>query len=155
MARAELQRLRADAREGRIRRLYVFRIDRLARSGIRDTLEVVEELRANGVEIVTLADGFSLDGPAADVVLVVMAWAAQAERLATAERIAAARERVEAEGGRWGRPSRVDSATRAQASALHAAGEPVRAIARRLHIPRSTIGRAIAAGRTSQKPTPR
>ena len=56
-----------------------------------------------------MADGFSLDGPAAEVVLAVMAWAAKMERLAIAERISAARERIESEGGRWGRPSRVDA----------------------------------------------
>jgi DNA invertase Pin-like site-specific DNA recombinase len=47
MVRGELVRLREDARAGRVRRLYVFRLDRLTRSGIRDTFELVEELRAN------------------------------------------------------------------------------------------------------------
>jgi DNA invertase Pin-like site-specific DNA recombinase len=142
--RAELQRLRADARAGHFRRLYLFRVDRLARSGIRDTFEIVEELHGHGVEIVTIADGFSLDGPAADVVLAVMAWAAKAERLATAERISAARERIEAEGGRWGRPSRVDRKTRERAAEMKLAGKTVREIARALKVPRSTIGRALA-----------
>jgi DNA invertase Pin-like site-specific DNA recombinase len=43
MARAELHRLRAVAREGCISKLYVFRLDRLTRSGIRDTFELVED----------------------------------------------------------------------------------------------------------------
>src|SRR5438309_8585391 len=55
-------RLRADARAGLLRRLYLFKLDRLTRSGIADTLNVVQELRDSGVEIVTVADGFSLDG---------------------------------------------------------------------------------------------
>jgi DNA invertase Pin-like site-specific DNA recombinase len=82
LARPELDRLRADARAGLIQRLYLFRLDRLTRSGIRDTFEVVEELRAHGCHIVTVADGFDLDGPAAEAVLAVMAWAAKMERLA-------------------------------------------------------------------------
>jgi len=147
LERAELARLRADARAGLVRRLYVFRVDRLARSGIRDTFEVVEELRAAGVELVTVADGFDLAGPAAEVVLAVMAWAAKMERLATSERISAARDRVEAEGGRWGRPSRVDARTRERAAAMAARGRTVREIARDLKVPRSTIARAIAASR--------
>jgi DNA invertase Pin-like site-specific DNA recombinase len=57
LGRPELQRLRADARAGLVQRLYLFRVDRLARSGIRDTFEVIEELRGHGVEIVTVADG--------------------------------------------------------------------------------------------------
>ncbi len=72
IARPELHRLRADARAGRITRLYVYRLDRLARSGIRDTFEVVVDLRAHGVHLVTVADGFDLDGPAAEIVLAVM-----------------------------------------------------------------------------------
>src|SRR5436190_2138981 len=88
--RAELQRLRADVRAGRVRRLFVFRLDRLARSGIRDTFEVIEELRAAGCELVSVADGFDLTGPAAEIVLAVMARAAKMERLAINERIAAA-----------------------------------------------------------------
>jgi DNA invertase Pin-like site-specific DNA recombinase len=44
---------------------------------------------------------------AAAVVIAVVAWAAQMERQALGERISAARARVEAKGGRWGRPSRV------------------------------------------------
>ncbi len=100
--RPELTRLRADARAGLVRRLYVYRLDRLARSGIRDTFEVLEELRAHGVEVVTVADGFDLAGPAAEVVLAVMAWAAKMERLAINERISAARERLRAEGKPWG-----------------------------------------------------
>jgi site-specific DNA recombinase len=81
MARPEIQRLRDDSRAGLLRRLYVFRLDRLTRSGIRDTFELVEQLRGYGVEIVTVADGFDLNGPAAEVVLAVMAWAAKMERL--------------------------------------------------------------------------
>lgn len=150
ISRDELRRLRDDARAGAIRRLYLFRIDRLARSGIRDTFEVVEELRAHGVEIITVADGFSLDGPAAEVVLAVMAWAAKMERLAINERISAARERIEAEGGRWGRPSRVDPTTLAKAATLRAEGRTVRAIAVALKIPRATIARALA---TTAAPT--
>jgi hypothetical protein len=35
-----------------------------------------------------VADGFFLDGPAAEVTLAVMPWAAKMERLATNERVA-------------------------------------------------------------------
>ena len=116
----------------------------MARSGIRDKFEVVEELRGHGVEIVTVADGFSLDGPAAEVVLAVMSWAAKMERLAVGERIAAARERVEAEGRSWGRPKRVDAPTLRKARRLRASGKTVREIAIALKVPKSTIAAALA-----------
>ncbi|MGH7436094.1 MAG: recombinase family protein [Polyangiaceae bacterium] len=146
MARAELQRLLVAARAGELQgvRLYLFRLDRLTRTGIADTLTTLDLLRGHGVDVVSVADGFDLNGPQAEVIVSVMAWAAKMERLAAGERIAAARERIEAQGGRWGRPSRVDRATRARAVELHAAGKSVRDIARALKVPRSTIARAIA-----------
>jgi DNA invertase Pin-like site-specific DNA recombinase len=149
LARPELDRLRADARAGRVRRLYLFRLDRLTRSGIRDTFEVVEELRAHGVEVVSVADGFDLAGPAADVVLAVMAWAAKAERQAINERIAAARERMAAEERPWGRPARMTERQVARARVLAAAGRSVREIAVAMRVPRSTVHRAL-----SQNPAP-
>lgn len=151
IARPELDRLRADARAGHVGQLYLFRLDRLTRSGIRDTFEVVEELRRHGVKIITVADGFDLDGPAAEVVLAVMAWASKMERLAINERIAAARDRMEAEGRAWGRPRRMDDATLARARSMRAEGRSVREVAIALKVPKSTVGRLLAA---SQKVRP-
>jgi len=157
MARAELQRLRADARAGSLRghRLYLFRLDRLTRTGIADTLTTLEELRACGVEVVSVADGFDLTGPSAEIIIAVMAWAAKMENLARAERVSHARDRIEAEGGSWGRPSRVDRATRERAQKLREDGKTVREIARDLKVPRSTIARALSRkGAPIQSPDP-
>jgi len=153
IARPELDRLRVDARAGKVARLYLFRLDRLTRSGIRDTFEVVEELRAHGCHIVTTSDGFDLDGPAAEVVLAVMAWASKMERLAINERISAARDRLEAEGRRWGRPRRMDAATIARAVAMRAEGRSVRDIAVALKVPRATVTRALAASQKIPRAT--
>jgi DNA invertase Pin-like site-specific DNA recombinase len=143
IAREELSRLRSEVRAGKVRKLYVFKLDRLARSGIRDTFEVVEELRAHGCDLVTVADGFDLNGPAAEVVLAVMAWAAKMERLAINERISAARARLEAEGRPWGRPRRLTPAQVAAIRADKAAGRTVREIAQARKVPRSTVARAL------------
>jgi hypothetical protein len=61
--------------------LYVFRLDRLTRSGIFDTPMTLAELRTSGVEVVSVADGFDLNGPHAEVPS--MPWAAKMDRLAT------------------------------------------------------------------------
>ena len=148
LQRPELDAVRAAARAGDLRRLYVWRLDRLTRSGIRDTLDVVDELRRHGVELVTVADGFSLDGPAAEVVLAVVAWAAQMERLAIGERISEAREQARARGDGWGRPRRMTPHQQRSALAMAATGKTVREIAVALKVPRSTVWRAL-----SQKPT--
>lgn len=141
--RAALQKLRAAVRAGRVGRLYFFRVDRLSRSGIRDTLELVSEFRRAGCELVTVADGFDFNGPAAEVVLAVMAWAAQMERNAIGERIKAARVRIEAAGGRWGRPRSVEPATLARAHKMRKT-KTLREVAAALKVPRSTLQRALA-----------
>jgi DNA invertase Pin-like site-specific DNA recombinase len=97
--RPELARLLADVRARRVRRPYLFRLDRLTRSGIADTLALVRELRELGVEVVNLADGFSIPPPGAEVsgariaelVLSILAWAAEMGLLTRRERIAARR----------------------------------------------------------------
>lgn len=141
--RPALQKLRAAVRAGSVGRLYIFRVDRLTRSGIRDTLQLVEEFRHAGCELVTLADGFDFNGPAAEVVLAVLAWAAQMERNAIGERIKAARVRIEAAGGRWGRPRSVDPATLERARKMRKT-KTLRQVAAALKVPRSTLGDALA-----------
>jgi len=143
LGRPELDRLRTAVRSGEVRRLYVYRLDRLTRSGIRDTLGLVEELRHAGVDLVTVADGFDLNGPAAEIILAVMAWAAKMERLAINERIAAARIRLEAEGRPWGRPKRLTPAQESAIRADRAVGRTIREIAQARKVPRSTVLRSL------------
>jgi len=143
--RPGLDEMREAARAGALRKLYVYRIDRLTRSGIADTFTILDELRSRGCQVVTLADGFELDGPASEIIVAVMAWAAKMERLAINERISAARARIESEGGRWGRPRRMTGADIERASAMQAKGKSVRAIAVALKVPFTTIARALRA----------
>jgi DNA invertase Pin-like site-specific DNA recombinase len=152
--RAELHRLRADARAGLVRKIYVFRVDRLTRSGIKDTLQVVEEFRAHRVELVSVSDGFAFDGPAAEIIIAVMSWAAKVERLAINERISAARDRLESEGRAWGRPSRFSAADIRRVVAMKTEGRTVREISMALKVPRSTVGRLLTSQKVQRKTTP-
>jgi DNA invertase Pin-like site-specific DNA recombinase len=104
------------------------------------------------VELVSVSDGFALDGPAAEVVLAVMAWAAKMERLAINERISAARERVEAEGGSWGRPRKVDHRSREKMIAMKNTGKSIREIAMAMKIPKSTVARVVSRKHTTGTP---
>jgi DNA invertase Pin-like site-specific DNA recombinase len=141
--RPALEQMRADVQAGKLRKLYVLRFDRLTRSGVRDTLQVIEELKSHGCEIVSIEDGFDLNGPAAKTILAVMTWASKVERQAINERIAAARERLEAEGQRWGRPRRMGTAAVRKAKKLRDQGHSIREIAAKLDVPKSTIARAL------------
>ena len=148
-ARPELSRLRADARMGKVKTLYVFKLDRLVRSGVADTFSVIEELRRAGVTVVAVADNLVIrpdkDDVTSEVLVFALGLAARLERTAINDRIAAARERVEAEGRHWGRPRRVDTPTLERARCLRTAGRTVREIAIALKVPRSTIAAALAS----------
>jgi DNA invertase Pin-like site-specific DNA recombinase len=142
--RPELQRLRADVAQGMLAKVYVYRLDRLSRGGICETLNLISELRSGGVQVITIADGFALGGPADEIVMAVLAWAAQMERAAIQERIAAARVRVEAAGGDWGRPRRVDAATQLVIQRLAKEGRTVRSIAMAVKVPKSTVDAVVS-----------
>src|SRR5205807_740433 len=107
LARPELDRLRADARAGRVGRVYLFRLDRLTRRGTTNTFKAVEKWRPAGDQHLNRSGRLPANRPGRRGHPAVMAWAAKMERLAINERISAARERVEAEGGKWGRPPRL------------------------------------------------
>jgi len=142
--RPALERLLDDARQGHINRLYVYRLDRLSRQGIAHMMRIVGELQHCGCIVQTVADGFSLEGPASEIILAVLAWAAKTERTAINERIAAARVRVEASGGHWGRPRRADDATVKRITKLDKEGRSIRAISIALKIPRGTVSNVLS-----------
>jgi len=133
---------------GKVKTLYVFKIDRLVITGVADTFAIVEELRRAGVTLIAVADNLSIvpdkDDITSEVLVFALGLAAKLERTAINDRIAAARDRIEAEGGRWGRPSRVDRATREHAARLQAEGKTIREIARAQKVPRSTIARSLS-----------
>lgn len=146
--RPELGRLRAAVTGGHVARVYVFRLDRLARSGVADTFRLIDHFRAHGCALVTVADGLpALDGPWGDVVVAVLAAAAQIELEALKERLRVARKRVEREGRRWGRPPRLTAHDWPRLLELADRGYTVRKIAMAVKVPRSTVARALKEAR--------
>lgn len=145
LERPALDHLRAVAAGGAIERLYIFRLDRLTRTGIRDTLGILEGLRSAGCEVRSVADGFALDGPGSEIVAACMAWAAQMERLALGERISAARARVEKAGGKWGRPARVPPGV-ARRIVAGRKKHSIRWLSAAYKVPRSTVA-AVLSGK--------
>lgn len=148
MDRPVLAQLRDDIRVGRVKKLYVFKLDRLTRTGVADTFQVVQEIRRAGATLVAVADRLTIMPGAEDVTSEVMIFAlglaAKLERAATNDRIAAARTRLEAAGRGWGRPTRVPPETLAKMRALEAEGRSQRSIAMALRIPRATVQRALS-----------
>lgn len=141
MDRPELERLRQALEQRCITRVWVWRLDRLSRSGIGDTLECVAAVRRAGATLASVADPFALeDGPGAELVLAVMAWAAQFEREKIRENQQAARARRAQQGLGWGRPG-LATATIDAIGVLASQGKTVREIARELQISRGVVGK--------------
>lgn len=139
--RPELERLRKDARAGLLSKLYVYRLDRLSRGTICEAMNLLNELKANGCRVETIGDGFDMLGPAADIVAAVLAWAANWERQANAERISAARARMKRAGKAWGRPSGVGEAAGERIVTMRRKGISWRSIAQRVKLPAATVYR--------------
>jgi len=151
LERAELKRLRADVRKGRVGRVYVFRLDRLARSGVRDTFQVLSEFAGAGTSFVTVADGMpDIQGPWGDVVIAVLAAAAEIESAALRERIKIARERCDREGRKWGRPLRLTRHDWPKLLEMKALGYSQRKMAMALKVPRTTVARALARAKQTE-----
>lgn len=147
--RPVLQEVLTDARAGVFSELWLFKLDRLTRSGVTDTYRVVGELRAAGVTLHLVADGVTIK-PGEDIVSDVFVFAlgmgAKIEHQARNERIAAARTRMAAAGEPWGRPPRMTGAERATAERMRGEGRTVREISAALGVPKSTVARLVAQG---------
>jgi putative DNA-invertase from lambdoid prophage Rac len=145
-ARPELDSVLSLARRGEIGALWVFRLDRLTRRGASDMLTLVKALRDYGCRVISVAEGFELDGPMGDVILAVLGAVAEMELEALRDRTAAARKKAEASGKRWGRPSSASNDQRAQLrQLLEEGGLTLRKAAKQAGLSFSAAQRIVAA----------
>lgn len=141
--REGLQALLAYARAGDV--VVVYTLDRLGRS-LRDTLNLVHDLRERGIGLRTLADPIAIDttdsSATTTLALALLALFAELERVYNAERVASARAVLESRGGRVGRPRRLDDEQLRYATHLRdVEGLSVPAIAERLGCGPATLYR--------------
>jgi DNA invertase Pin-like site-specific DNA recombinase len=136
--RPELDRLTRAVSQGQHTQVYVWRLDRLTRRGIPDTLDVVQRLRLAGCQLISVTEGFDFTGAMGELLVSMLAFGAQMESAAQIDRQSAARARLEAEGRAWGRPP-TDAGTCEKIRALRAEGRSIRAIAMAVKVPRSTV----------------
>lgn len=136
--RPELERLTRAVFQGHHRHVYVWRLDRLTRRGIPDTLDVVRNLRGAGCQLISVTEGFDFTGAMGELLVSMLAFGAQMESSAQMDRQSAARARLESEGRAWGRPP-LASEMREKIRALRAEGRSVREIAMAVKVPKSTV----------------
>jgi DNA invertase Pin-like site-specific DNA recombinase len=101
MERPGMNRLMADINTGKIATVVVWRLDRLGRTA-RGLTALFEDLRARGVNLVSLRDGLDLSTPAGRLMANVLASVAAYETEVRAERVLAGQAAARAAGKRWG-----------------------------------------------------
>ena len=84
--RPAFQKLIRDIKDGKISRLYVYRLDRFSRS-VADFGNLWEILQANNVEFVSVNENFDTSTPMGRAMLHIIMVFAQLERETTAERV--------------------------------------------------------------------
>lgn len=152
--REGLQSLLAYAREGDT--IVCYTLDRLGRS-LRDTLNVVADLRERGIGLKTIADPLPIDttdtSATASLAVALLGLFAELERIYNAERVAHARAVAEAKGLRAGRPRVLSDEQLRYAQHLRdVEGITIPAIADRLGVSQATLYRRLPA-RTVAAPT--
>lgn len=150
--RSGLQAALSQARAGDV--IVVHTLDRLGRT-VRDTLNLVHELKERGVGVRTLADPLPIDtsspdSPMAQLAVVMLALFAEMERTYAAERASHARAVASANGRRTGRPSVVDADKLEHAMLLREKGLSMREITAKTGLKRTTLYRHLPP-RTSTK----
>lgn len=100
--------------------VVVAAIDRLGRNTI-DVLNTVEALKAKGVSVVSMREGFDLATPAGKLMLTMLAAVAELERENLKARQLAGLERARAEGKNLGRTKAIDDAAVVAWRAEHSA----------------------------------
>ena len=123
--------------------VIVAAIDRLGRNTI-DVLSTVEALKAKGVSVVSMREGFDLATPAGKLMLTMLAAVAELERENLKARQLAGLERAKAEGKALGRSKSIDDATVCAWRAENSAS--IKATAEHFGISAASVKRACSKG---------
>src|ERR1017187_8619674 len=138
--RPELDRLMADAHRRRFDVVVVWRFDRFARS-VSHLLRALETFQTLGIEFVSLSEQVDTSTPMGRMVFTVLGAVAELERSLIVERVKAGLRNARAKGKRLGRPRVSVSAAKIQE--LRAEGLTLGSVAKRCHVSKTTVIRAL------------
>lgn len=144
--RPEFDRMMKAAHSGAFQYLCVWSMDRLGRSMVGN-LQTVLDLERKGVTVLSVKESF-LDaelGPARQLLLGVLGWVAEQERIRIGERVRAGLERLKRKGVPLGRKR--TSFNLRVAQRLQDDGHSIREIARQLGVSSSVVHRGLVASR--------
>lgn len=123
--------------------LVVWKLDRLGRT-VKGLIELVEQLKAKGVEFRSLTDGIDTSTSAGRFFFHVMAAMAEMERELIKERTKAGLAAAKARGRKGGRKAKMDLSKIGAARQLLASGTVATDVAKNLGVSRATLYRALS-----------
>jgi putative DNA-invertase from lambdoid prophage Rac len=140
--RPGLDRLMDDARLRKVDIVLVWKMDRFGRS-LKDLITNILLLDGYGVRFISVTQGIDTDkqNPASRFMMHILAAVAEFERGIIVERVRAGVAEAQRQGKHCGRPKRIFR--RDEALALQKGGASLRAIAKQLGVPLSTVADAI------------
>jgi DNA invertase Pin-like site-specific DNA recombinase len=148
--RPELRAAMDYCREGD--ELVVWKLDRFGRS-LRELIDLVNELRARGVEFVSLRESIDTTTPGGKLVFHVFGAVAEFERDLILERTMAGLEAARARGRNGGRPPKLDARRLALASRLMRDREtPISQVCEAVGVSRATLYRHLKPDGTPREP---
>jgi DNA invertase Pin-like site-specific DNA recombinase len=155
MDRPGFTKLLADVAAGKVKRIVVWRLDRLGRTA-KGLTALFEDLIQRSVDLVSLKDGLDLATPAGRLMANVLASVAAYETEVRAERILAGQHAAREAGKRWGgsekgRRLKVTAEQEAAMLRMKNEGEGVSAIARATGLSRPTVYRILLTSGTKVK----
>lgn len=142
-SRPQLDKLMQEVRGGSVARLVVYKLDRLGRSLTHLAL-ILDELNRLRVPLIASSQGIdtSDDNPAGRLQLGVLMAVAEFERGIIKERVNAGLAAAKARGVQLGRPATINGRA-VEIQKLKAKGLGLRAIARQLKMPPSSVHKAL------------
>ena len=147
MNRPGLEAMLRAADEKTFNVLLFYRLDRLTRTGIKDTLQILQTLDSLGIVYHSLKEElFRNHGPLGHLIVSIHATFAQVERQAISERTKSGLQKARKAGKTLGRPRRVIDRDRVQAARDQ--GVSVSEIAALAGVSGATVRRALQSTRT-------
>jgi putative DNA-invertase from lambdoid prophage Rac len=124
--------------------VVVYALDRLARS-LGELVEVFRTLEAKGKVIVSVRESWlqQLDPAVRKLIVAVLGWAAEMERMFISERTKLALQRLKAKGVKLGRPRKVNETIALEAIRYVEKGYPLKHVAKILGVGYKTLARFI------------
>ena len=150
-SRPALDQLKKDCKKGKVKKVVVFKFDRIARSTAH-LLECLNLFNRYGVDFISVTEGIDTSTSVGKMVYTFLGAIAEFERTLIQERVKSGIQRAKAAGIHCGRP-RVGFDV-AEAIKLKNDGLSLRQIGKKLNVSYSTVNRAIkSVSKTLQSTT--